>query len=49
MAKGFRAQADGVPKDGVVLKDGLLSFVVLPKGEEEKKWIDEFKQKRDSK
>jgi hypothetical protein len=49
LAKGFRAQADGVPKDGVVLKDGLLSFVVLPKGEEEKKWIEDFKQKRDAK
>jgi small subunit ribosomal protein S7e len=38
-----------VPKDGIVLKDGLLSFIVLPKGEEEKKWIEEFKRQRDGK
>ena len=49
LAKGFRAPVDGVVKDGVVLKDGLLSFVVLPKGTEEKKFIDEFKRKRDEK
>jgi hypothetical protein len=49
LAKGFRAPVDGVVKDGVVLKDGLLSFVVLPKGQEEKKFIDEFKRKRDEK
>lgn len=49
LAKGFRAAAGGVPKDGVVLKDGLLSFVVLPKGQEERKWIEDFKQKRDAK
>ncbi|WVW80005.1 hypothetical protein I302_101978 [Kwoniella bestiolae CBS 10118] len=39
----------GLTKDGVVLKDGLLSFVVLPKGEVEKRWIDEFKKSRDGK
>lgn len=33
--------------DGVVLRDGLLSFIVLVKGEQEKKWIEEYKQKRD--
>ena len=33
--------------DGVILRDGLLSFVVLPKGEPERTWIDEFKRKRD--
>ena len=49
LAKGFRAPVDGVVKDGVVLKDGLLSFVVLPKGQEEKKFIDEFKRKMDEK
>ena len=49
LAKGFRAPGDGQGKDGVVLKDGLLSFVVLPKGHEEKTWIEEFKRKRDGK
>lgn len=50
MAKASRPAGDGgVPKDGIVLKDGLLSFIVLPKGEEEKKWIEEFKRQRDGK
>jgi hypothetical protein len=49
LSKGFRAPGDGVGKDGVVLKDGLLSFVVLPKGQEEKAWIEDFKKKRDGK
>jgi hypothetical protein len=49
LAKGFKAAADGVGKDGVVMKDGLLSFVVLPKGQEEEAWIEEFKRQRDGK
>lgn len=49
IAKCARQAGDGVPKDGIVLKDGLLSFVVLPKGQEEKAWIDEFKRQRDGK
>lgn len=50
LAKGYRAAGEaGVPKDGVVLKDGLLSFVVLPRGQEEKAWIEEFKRRRDGK
>ena len=32
--------------DGLQLKDGCLSFVVLPKGEEEKDWIENFKKGR---
>jgi hypothetical protein len=32
--------------DGLEMKEGCLSFVVLPKGEVEKKWIDEFKASR---
>ena len=32
--------------DGVVLRDGLMSFVVLPKSEE-KAWVEKFKQSRD--
>ncbi|KAK4685604.1 tetratricopeptide repeat protein 4, partial [Tremellales sp. Uapishka_1] len=34
-------------KDGVVLRDGLMSFVVLVKGKEEKEWIEHFKKMRD--
>lgn len=37
---------DGV-RDGLEVKDGCLSFVVLPKGEAEQKWVDEFKKSRD--
>lgn len=44
-----REEKDGVvaPKDGVVLKDGLLSFVVLVKGSAEKAWIEDYKRQRD--
>ena len=35
--------------DGMVLRDGLLSFIVLVKGEREQKWIDEYKKARDGK
>ncbi|KAK7695445.1 hypothetical protein QCA50_000081 [Cerrena zonata] len=38
----------GDPVDGLELKDGVLTFVVLPKGDAEKKWIEEFKKSRDS-
>lgn len=36
----------GNPKDGLVLKDGCLSFVVLVKGDVEQKWIEDFKKTR---
>ncbi|KAH6915212.1 40S ribosomal protein S7 [Coprinopsis sp. MPI-PUGE-AT-0042] len=29
--------------DGFEVKDGCLTFVVVPKGDAEKKWVDEFK------
>ncbi|CCM04797.1 uncharacterized protein FIBRA_06990 [Fibroporia radiculosa] len=38
---------DGEPKDGLELKDGSLTFVVVPKGDVEKRWVDEFKKSRD--
>lgn len=38
---------DGQPKDGLEVKDGCLTFVVLPKGEVEKKWVDEYKGSRE--
>ncbi|KAJ3539257.1 hypothetical protein NM688_g6393 [Phlebia brevispora] len=42
----FKASAakPGEPKDGLELKDGCLSFVVLPRGEVEQKWIEDFKK-----
>lgn len=38
---------DGEPRDGLEVKDGCLTFVVLPRGDAEKKWINEFKQSRE--
>lgn len=37
---------EGDPKDGLELKDGCLTFVILPKGDVEKKWVDEYKNAR---
>lgn len=39
---------EGEPDDGLELKDGCLTFVVVPKGEVEQNWVDEFKRTRDS-
>lgn len=33
-------------KDGLELRDGSLSFIVLPKGERERAWADDFKRRR---
>ncbi|OWT35443.1 TPR repeat protein [Cryptococcus neoformans Bt1] len=49
LCKARRDAKGEVKKDGVVLRDGLLSFVVLIKGAQEKAWIEEFKRKRDEK
>lgn len=39
---------EGEPKDGLELKDGCLTFVVLPKGTDvEKEWVEDFKRTRD--
>ena len=40
------AAKEGEPADGMELKDGCLSFVVLPKGDVEKEWIENFKKLR---
>ena len=32
-------------QDGVILRDGLLSFILLVKGDKERKWIEEYKSK----
>ncbi|WRT65561.1 uncharacterized protein IL334_002506 [Kwoniella shivajii] len=47
IAKAKREEQGDIKKDGVVLRDGLMSFIVLPKGEKEKKWIEQFKMSRD--
>lgn len=39
---------EGELDDGLELKDGCLTFVVVPKGEVEQNWVDEFKRTRDS-
>ncbi|WWD16651.1 hypothetical protein CI109_101081 [Kwoniella shandongensis] len=49
LAKAKKAAVGDQKKDGVVLRDGLLSFVVLVKGTAEKAWIEDFKKKRDGK
>ncbi|KAH7100580.1 TPR-like protein [Auriculariales sp. MPI-PUGE-AT-0066] len=36
-----------VPGDGLEIREGCLNFVVLPRGIEEKKWVDKFKVDRD--
>lgn len=38
---------EGEPDDGLELKDGCLTFIVVPKGEVEQNWVDEFKRTRD--
>ncbi|OCF39601.1 TPR repeat protein [Kwoniella heveanensis CBS 569] len=48
LRKAKRDAKGDVKKDGVVLRDGLMSFVVLVKGAQEKAWIEDFKAKRDA-
>ncbi|EOR04963.1 Hsp70/Hsp90 co-chaperone CNS1 [Wallemia ichthyophaga EXF-994] len=38
-SKGKSAQQDGVP-----LNEGALNFIVLPKNDKEKKWVEDFKK-----
>ena len=35
------------PSDGLDVKDGCLTFVVLPRGDVEVKWVEEYKRTRD--
>ncbi|ETS61977.1 hypothetical protein PaG_03528 [Moesziomyces aphidis] len=35
-------------RDGLVMHDGILSLVVVPKGDAEKQWVDKFKAQRDN-
>ncbi|KAG8965887.1 hypothetical protein FRC03_012819 [Tulasnella sp. 419] len=36
----------GSERDGLELRDGCLSIVVVPKGQKEQAWVEEFKKKR---
>jgi len=47
LSKAKKEAKDGEEKDGIVLRDGLMSFVVLVKGKEERDWIENFKKKRE--
>ncbi|KAI0921270.1 hypothetical protein AcW2_006295 [Taiwanofungus camphoratus] len=38
---------DGDPPDGIEVKDGCLTFVVLPKGAVESAWVEDFRQQRE--
>ena len=44
VAGGSRNAQTG-EKDGLELRHGCLSFYVIPKGEREREWVDEFKRK----
>ncbi|KDN53514.1 hypothetical protein K437DRAFT_562 [Tilletiaria anomala UBC 951] len=45
--QGAKDPEKGADRDGVMLKDGLVSLIVLPKGSDaEKTWIAKFKQER---
>jgi small subunit ribosomal protein S7e len=39
---------EGEPRDGLEVKDGCLTFAVLPKGDVERKWVEEYKSARDT-
>jgi len=39
---------EGDPPDGLELKEGCLTFVLLPKGDVEKKWVEECKRQRNN-
>ena len=39
---------EGSPRDGLEMTDGTLSFVVLPRGAEEQRWVDDFKKTREA-
>ena len=40
-------KAKGIERDGVVMMDGFLSLVVLPRGDGEREWIETIKAERE--
>ncbi|WVO18037.1 hypothetical protein L204_105735 [Cryptococcus depauperatus] len=47
LSKARREARGNIKKDGIILRDGLLSFIVLVKGPQENAWVEDFKMKRD--
>lgn len=39
-----KGQSSEPSEDGLEIREGCLSFVVLPRGAEEKKWVDNYKR-----
>ncbi|KZW03855.1 TPR-like protein [Exidia glandulosa HHB12029] len=44
LREAMAAPQKGQPQDGLEIREGCLSFVVLPRGAEEKKWVDNYKK-----
>lgn len=44
LREAMAAPQKGAPEDGLEIREGCLSFVVLPRGPEEKKWVDHYKK-----
>lgn len=40
-------EKEGDSADGLEIKDGYLTFAVLPRGDKEQTWVDEYKRTRD--
>jgi small subunit ribosomal protein S7e len=40
-------EKEGAPRDGLELKGDCLTFVVLPKGGPEGRWVEEYKKMRE--
>lgn len=38
----------GQDRDGVILQDGILSLIVLPRGPAESEWVTRFKNERET-
>lgn len=51
MDQGFKEAGVGEDKvkdrDGLVMRDGILSLVVVPKGDAEKEWVEKFRKERE--
>ena len=40
-------EKEGTPRDGLELKDNCLTFAVLPRGDVESQWVEEYKRMRE--
>ncbi|KAG8218358.1 40S ribosomal protein S7 [Butyriboletus roseoflavus] len=41
-------EKEGESADGLEIKNGYLTFAVLPRGDKEQSWVDEYKRSRDA-